>query len=332
MNFIPKIGITSGDVNGIGLELLLKTLNDNKKLFNGLKIILYCSENIFLQYSKYLNYKIYYNIIDKTEKALPNVLNILEPYKNDIRINLGYPNLDTGILSFKSINYVLNETKNKKLDIILTLPINKFTINNKFFKKGHTEYLQNFFDLPDSLMFMISKKLKIGFVTNHVNINDIISNISIEKILSKIFIMCKSLKVYFNINNPKIAILSINPHNGDNGIIGYEDINIVKVAIEIAIKNNINVLGPYSADSFFAFKYHLKFDATLAMYHDQGLIPFKIISNDNGINFTAGLPIIRISPNHGTAYDIAGKCIANNKSFKYSLMMAKNMFKNNIKQ
>ncbi|UOF94551.1 MAG: 4-hydroxythreonine-4-phosphate dehydrogenase PdxA [Bacteroides sp.] len=332
MKFIPKIGISSGDPNGIGLELVIKLFDKYKYILKKAIIILYCSENIFSQYLKCVKNDIDYKAIDDICKSKIGIINIYNPWNNiKTNLTLGIANKLSGKLSFESLNCVLKHVSKSYLNAIITLPINKYYINNSQFQQGHTEYLQKYFMAKDTLMLMVGKKLKIGLITNHVKISNIIKEINVEKILSKLYLLNKGLSSLFNIKKPKIALLSINPHIGDNGLIGNEDNIIVEKAIKIASENNLQVFGPFAADSFFAFKQYTQFDAVLAMYHDQGLIPFKYICHNDGINITLGVPIIRISPDHGPAYDISGKNISDINSFKSSITNAIKL-SNNVKK
>ena len=216
-----------------------------------------------------------------------------------------------------------------KIDCIVTAPIDKNTIQNEhFYFNGHTEYFTNLSNENNSLMLMVKDKLKVGIVTNHISVNEVSKSLTTSQILKKIELMHQALVTDFNIQNPKIALLGLNPHSGDMGLIGREEIEIINPTIKKAIKNNFNIYGPFPADGFFASGNYQFFDGILGMYHDQGLIPFKILSQNEGVNFTAGLSFVRTSPDHGTAYDIVGKNKANNNSFINAVKTAKEIYLN----
>lgn len=319
--------ITIGDPNGIGPEIILKTFKD-ERLLSEITPIIYSPIEVLDFYIKNLNLKTELNKITKAQDAADNKLNVLSFNCPEMLISPGNITKQGGEIAFQSLKKATADLLHLNADIIVTAPINKDNIQNEEFNfLGHTEYFTEKCNQNKSLMLMAHHNLKIGLVTNHLPIEKISENIHESQILNKLLLMHQALKKDFAKSNPKIALLGLNPHSGDNGLIGNEEKLIIKPTILAAKKMNINVSGPFPADGFFANKNHKKFDGILAMYHDQGLIPFKILSNNEGVNFTAGLPIIRTSPDHGTGYDIAGKSIAKEESFKNALLMAKSIYK-----
>ncbi len=319
--------ITIGDPNGIGPEIILKTFKD-VRLLSELTPIIYSPIEVLDFYIKNLNLNIKLNKISKAQDAADNKLNVLSLSCSEMMISPGEITKQGGEVAFQSLKKATADLLHLSADVIVTAPINKDNIQNEEFNfLGHTEYFTEMCDQNESLMLMAHHHLKIGLVTNHLPIEKVSGNINESQILNKLLLMNQALKKDYGKIDPKIALLGLNPHSGDNGLIGNEEKLIIKPTILAAKKMNINVSGPFPADGFFANKNHEKFDGILAMYHDQGLIPFKILSNNEGVNFTAGLPIIRTSPDHGTGYDIAGKSIAKEESFKNALLMAKNIYK-----
>lgn len=328
-----KIGITLGDPNGIGPEIILKTFSDLQNINDSI-IVIYSPFEIIDYYLKFLDIKMDYNILKSAEEAKIGGVNLL-PIDNGIfKVSMGVSNKASGAIAFQSLSAASKDLIQNKIDCIVTAPIDKNTIQNKDFNfNGHTEYFTNLSKESNSLMLMVKDKLKVGIVTNHVPVNEVSKFLTTDQIFEKIELMHQTLVRDFNVPNPKIALLGLNPHSGDNGLIGKEEIEIIIPTIKKALKNNFNVSGPFPADGFFASSSHKSFDGILGMYHDQGLIPFKILSQNEGVNFTAGLSFIRTSPDHGTAYDIVGKNKANFSSFKTAVKTAKEIYVNrkNIK-
>jgi len=321
-----KVGISVGDINGIGIEIILKTFEDNRILDFCIPII-FASTKVISYHKKALNINSQIHGIESVKKAIHNKVNLLSIWKELIDIELGEATEISGKCAFESLQSATKALKENDIDVLVTAPINKHNIqSDKFNFKGHTEYLENNFD-GESLMILMTDELKIGLITGHIPINKVADTITPELINKKVEIMHSTLVQDFNIRKPKIAILGLNPHCGDNGVIGTEDDEIIKPTIEEIQKTGKLIYGPYAADSFFGSESYKKFDAVLAMYHDQGLAPFKTLSFGNGVNFTAGLSRIRTSPDHGTAYEIAGKGIANNNSFKEALFSAISIYK-----
>jgi 4-hydroxythreonine-4-phosphate dehydrogenase len=326
-----KVGITQGDINGIGYEIIIKTFIDNR-MYEICTPIVYGSPKVASYHRKALNIDNFsFNIIKNVEEANTKRANLINCTDDSVRVELGLSTSSGGEAAFKSLERAIHDYKEKKIDVLVTAPINKENIQSKEFSfPGHTEYLLNAFKSEEVLMLMVSEKIRVGVVTGHIPFTKIPEFITIDNILKKLRVLSKSLKVDFAIRRPRIAVLGLNPHAGDNGLIGNEEQNIIIPALKLAEQENITALGPYSADSFFSSSNFLKFDAILAMYHDQGLAPFKVLAFDGGVNFTAGLPIIRTSPAHGTAFDIAGKNIASPSSFRNAVYLACDLFNNRL--
>ena len=318
-----KIGITLGDFNGVGPEVIIKTFADNRMLQVCTPII-YGSSKALSFHRKALNIQEFnYNTVRNIKEVIARKLNVINCWDEETKIEIGKPSTIGGEYAFKAIDAACKDLKMGFIDAIVTAPIDKKTIQSETFRfAGHTEYFAEQFDAKEYLMFLVSESLKVATVTGHVPLKNIAQQLSIEKIEAKIRTMHQSLKRDFGIRKPRIAVLGLNPHAGDAGVIGTEEKEIIEPAIKKCADSGMVVFGPYSADGFFATGNYKKFDAVLAMYHDQGLIPFKTLAFSNGVNFTAGLSIVRTSPDHGTAYDIAGKGIASEESFREAVYMA----------
>lgn len=328
-----KIGITVGDINGIGLEVIIKSLLDNRVL-EFFTPIVYGNTKVASFHRKALGVSDFsFNVINDPEQANPKRANMINCWQEDVKITLGEENEIGGKYAFISLEKAVEDLNAGKIDALVTAPINKHNIQQEGFHfPGHTEYLQEKTNADDVLMFMICDELRVGVVTGHIPVKDVSDHITEAAILNKLELMNESLKKDFWIQKPKIAVLGLNPHAGDNGVIGVEDDMIIRPTIEKAKEKGILCFGPYPADGFFANHAYEKFDAVLAMYHDQGLIPFKHIANRNGVNFTAGLPIVRTSPDHGTGYDIAGQNIAAHESFMEAIFQAVHIVKRRREQ
>jgi len=315
----PVIGISIGDANGIGLEVIIKTFAD-ARMVEFCTPVIYGSLSVVNYHRKTMEGVVFNaNQIREVREAHPNRVNLINCWQDTMRITLGQPSEETGKYALISLDAMLTDAREGRLDAIVTAPIDKHSIQSEEFKfAGHTEYLTKAFSQEDSLMFLAGEQFKIGVATGHIPLSAVASNLTAERIYKKIRMMNQSLKVDFNIRKPKIAVLGLNPHAGDSGLLGSEEAEIIMPAIERAKKEDIVVFGPYAADGFFGSHTYHQFDGTLAMYHDQGLIPFKYANFESGVNFTAGLPIVRTSPDHGTAYNIAGKNEANEQSFRGS--------------
>lgn len=318
-----KIGISIGDVNGIGLEIIIKTLADNA-IYNYCTPIVYGHTKVASFHRKTTEVEeLSFNVINTAADAVGNRANMINCWEEDVKIEPGVVNKEVGKYSFLSLERATNDLANGEIDALVTAPINKDNIQSELFNfPGHTEYLQARDGAADSLMFLVSDTLRVGVVTGHIPITKVAENLSVEKIVAKLKLMNTSLKNDFWIRKPRIAVLGLNPHASDNGLIGTEEQEIIIPAIEQARESDVLAFGPYAADGFFANATYLQFDAVLAMYHDQGLIPFKQIAFESGVNFTAGLKFVRTSPDHGTAFDIAGKNLASPVSFREALFTA----------
>ncbi len=317
------IGITQGDVNGIGLEIIIKTFLDPQMLELCTPVV-FGSQKTASYHRKALNIEDFsFNVIRDINEANPKRANLINVYDEEINIELGQQTAIGGQYAFKSLEAATQALQQNKIHALVTAPINKQNIQSDTFKfPGHTEYLDEVFDKGSSLMILMKENLRVALVTGHLPLNKVAENLSIEKIVKKLHILNKSLIQDFSIRKPKIAVLGLNPHASDNGLIGNEEQTIIIPAINKAKEENVMVYGPYAADGFFGKGSYNEFDAVLAMYHDQGLVGFKALAFGDGVNYTAGLPIVRTSPDHGTAYDIAGKGIANEQSFRNAVYSA----------
>ena len=318
-----KVGISIGDVNGIGLEIILKTLADNH-IYEYCTPIVYGHTKVasFHRRATHIN-ELNFQVINDPSQAQYKKPNMINCWDEDVKIEPGIVTETGGKYAFKSLERATFDLKEGYIDALVTAPINKDNIQSDQFNfPGHTEYLQERDGAAESLMFLVSDTLRVGVVTGHIPIAKVSESITTEKILAKLKLMNHSLQNDFWIRKPKIAVLGLNPHASDNGLIGNEEKDTIIPAIEEARNNDILAFGPYPADGFFANGTYLQFDAVLAMYHDQGLIPFKQIAFESGVNFTAGLSFVRTSPDHGTAYDIAGKNMASEISFREALFTA----------
>lgn len=329
MEDIIKVGISHGDINGIGYEVIMKTLLDSR-IFEMCIPIIYGSPKIAAYHRKALNItNLSFNHIRSPKEAGQRRAHIINCIDDNTRVELGKLSAAAGEASFMALERATDDLKKGWIDVLVTAPINKENIqSDKFSFPGHTEYLARKFNSDKYLMLMVSDTMRVGLVTTHLPIVKVAGNITVEAIVSKLRIIENSLKMDFAVVKPRIAVFGLNPHAGDNGLLGMEEQEIIIPAIEQAKSEGIIALGPYSADGFFGSDDYRKFDAILAMYHDQGLIPFKLASFENGVNYTAGLPVVRTSPAHGTAFSIAGEGKASPASFRHALYLAVDIFKN----
>ena len=323
-----KVGITIGDINGVGLEVILKTLC-NPMVSKNITPVIYGSTKVVSYHKNIINdINISYQSVNSTSRLYEDKINIFNCWEENVNINLGTLNEDGGKYAMLSLEQAVKDIKEGNIDVIVTAPINKKAMQLAGFQyPGHTEYFADQFKDSQQLMLMTSEDLKVGLVTNHLPLNEVADSITKETILKKLKILNNSLKMDFGLERPTIAVLGLNPHAGDEGSIGKEEIEIIRPAIVEAKKNNMLVMGPFPADGFFGSGKFSKFDGILAMYHDQGLVPFKTLSFNSSTNFTAGLPIIRTSPDHGTGFDIAGKDMADSKSFRYAIFKAIDIYR-----
>ena len=328
--FSPIIGISTGDPNGIGIEVILKSL-EKINFIGKFTPVIFSNYNLIEEQKRIFNVNCEIVPINNIENLSRNSVNVFNINNKDFDIEFGKSNSDGGEISRLSLRLAVEFLKNSMIDGLVTGPINKNNIqNNDFNFKGHTDFLDSCFN-GQALMFMVSSEIKIALLTEHIPIDKVVGEITTELIKSRIKLVEMSLKNDFNINKPKIAVLSINPHVGDGGVIGKHDDIILSPTIQEVLKSGIDISGPFASDSFFGTNMYKSFDAIIASYHDQGLIPFKTLTFGNGVNFTAGLDIVRTSPDHGTAYDIAGKNIANPSSFSSAILEALNIIKNRKK-
>lgn len=319
------VGITQGDTNGIGYEVIIKALSDARMLDMCIPVV-YGSSRFFGYYRKHIieAEQMVTNIINSAEDARPKRVNIINVVPDNLALDVGQPTQDGAKAALISLQAAVADARRGALDAIVTAPFNKHTMTSVgFCFTGHTEYLIHEFGAKDGLMFLCSEMFRVGVVTNHLPLSKVSEAITKEAIISKLQLMNDSLIRDFGRERPKIAVLGLNPHAGDEGTLGTEETDMIIPALEEAnSRYNILAFGPYSPDGFFGSIAQRKFDGVLAMYHDQGLIPFKTLAFDNGVNYTAGLPIVRTSPDHGTGYDIAGKYIAIPGPMKYAIYTA----------
>lgn len=328
---LPIVGITCGDLNGIGPEVIMKTLSDNR-LLEFCHPVIFGNNRLFNFYRKSLSDITFnYTVTKDLSKLNLRNLNILNVWDDTIDIKPGELNETGGKYAVMSLMAAGEALKNKEIDILVTAPIHKKNVYSDAFPfTGHTPFLQKLVEADNVVMLMAAGDFRVGLVTEHIPLKEVSEHLSRAGILNKLLIINDSLKKDFNIQRPKIAVLALNPHAGDEGLVGKEEIEIIRPAIKDAKQHNIIIEGPFAADGFFARHHYRQFDAVLAMYHDQGLIPFKSLSIENGINFTAGLPFVRTSPDHGTAFDIAGKGNADPSSFMQAIFGAIDIWRNRI--
>jgi len=316
------IGISLGDLKGVGPEVILKALSDQRILKHS-GIIVYGSAKILSFYRKNLNIDINYTQIKNAEQVNPKKVCVLNVWDEAVEINPGKVTDVAGSCAFKALKKACEDLRDGYINGLVTAPINKKNIqSDEFQSAGHTEFLTQFFEAKQSLMMMVANKLRVAVATEHIPLRAVSDEITKDKLKNKIGIFLKSLKKDFGIRKPRIAIMALNPHGGEEGLIGNEEREIITPVLE-EFKNDGHLLfGPFPADGFFGTVKYQKYDGILAMYHDQGLIPFKTLAFESGVNFTAGLPVVRTSPDHGTGYDIAGKNIADPGSLREALFLA----------
>lgn len=322
------VGITHGDFNGIGYELIIKTLMDSRILELCTPVV-YGSPKVAAYHRKALNIENFsFNMIKRPEEALDKRANMINCLEEEIRVELGKLSEQAGESAVASLRMAATDLLEGKIHVLVTAPIHKQNIRSERFPyTGHTEYLENLSG-SRGMMFMVSETLKVGFVTGHIPLSEVPGRITENLILEKIRIMDRTMREDFLVRRPRIAVLGLNPHAGDEGIIGKEEQEVIKPALQKAAGEGMMVLGPYAADGFFGSGDFRKYDAILSMYHDQGLAPFKAMVFNEGVNYTAGLPVIRTSPVHGTAFEIAGQDLASPDSFRTAIYMACDIFRN----
>ncbi|MBQ7388105.1 MAG: 4-hydroxythreonine-4-phosphate dehydrogenase PdxA [Paludibacteraceae bacterium] len=324
-----KVGITHGDMNGIGYEVILKALSDNR-IFEKSVFIIYGYSKAAAFYRKNLNLEdANLNVIKAPNEAIPKCINIINCTEDDLKVEMGIATEESGRMAFLALEKAVDDLQKHQIDVLVTAPINKKTIQSDNFNfKGHTEYLEDKAGGKDSLMFFVSDSMRVALVTNHVPVAQVSSTITEDLILKKLNLLNTSLKEDFMIPQPRIAVLALNPHASDNGLIGTEEQTVIIPALNKARENGIVCVGPLAADGFFGSGAYASYDAVLAMYHDQALAPFKIMCMGNGVNYTAGLPFVRTSPTHGTAYDKVGKQTADASSFRHAIYLALDVYQN----
>lgn len=323
-----KVGISVGDVNGIGLEVVMKALQDNR-ILDDITPVIYASSKLISFHKKALDLEFNFTAISSADEAMSKKINVVSPWEEEFTITIGERNEETGKYALKSLEAATKDLASNKVDVLVTAPIDKKLIQGDGFDfPGHTEYLAKMAGVDEALMLMVSGGLRVGVVTGHIPLAEVPKAISKEKIIAKAEQLEQSLIKDFDIRRPKIAILGLNPHAGEKGMLGEEDESIILPAISNLQGQNKLVYGPFPADGFFGSSTFMKYDGVLAMYHDQGLIPFKALSFNNGVNYTAGLPIVRTSPDHGTGFDIAGKNLANENSLRQAIYVARDVYLN----
>ena len=324
------VGITQGDSNGIGYEVIIKALAD-PRILDQFTPVIYGSSKLFGFYRKTIPEveQMDTNAISSASEAHAKRINIVNCLPDSTFAEPGQATPESAKSAIKSLETAIRELKEGKIDVLVTGPINKKAMSNEGFGfPGHTEFIQNSFGVKDVTMLMVSHRLKLGVVTGHIPLKDVASQITEEKILSKLRLMNEALKKDFVVDQPRIAVLSLNPHSGDGGLLGTEEQDIIIPAIRKATEEGILAFGPFSPDGYFGLSHYENFDATLAMYHDQGLSPFKALSFEDGVNYTAGLPVIRTSPDHGTAFEMAGRDEADPRSMRAAIFTAIDIYRN----
>ncbi len=323
-----RVGISIGDINGIGPEVIMKALRDARLLLDCTPII-YGSTKVFAYYKKVLDDQDFmYQSCKSAEEAQNKKINVVNIFQEDVEIIEGNPTEQSGICAFQSLEKATQDLASGKIDILVTAPISKEAMGKTEFKfPGHTEYLADLSGIDDALMVMVAGSLRVALATTHIALKEVSTTLSKDKILSKIRAFESSLKKDFGIIRPKIAVFGLNPHAGENGKMGSEEQEFIAPAINAAKAEEILAFGPYPADGFFGSNNRTQFDGILAMYHDQGLTAFKALAFDDGVNFTAGLPIVRTSPDHGTAYDIVGQDKASEQSMRHAIYVALDIYR-----
>jgi len=327
----PRIGITMGDFNGIGPEVVIGALADSR-ILNMITPVVYGSTRVISFYKKLMNLEEFnYSQLKSKGQFLPKTINVVNCWEDNTEINPGKASKESGKAARIALERAVEEAREGLIDGFVTGPIDKYTIHSEQFPfRGHTEYLTKIFNATESLMFMVSENLRVGLVTEHIPVKEVSQYLTKERVELKIRLMELSLKKDFNIQKPRIAVLGLNPHAGDEGLIGDEENNIIRPVIaDLKTKGKL-IFGPFPADGFFGSGAYAKYDGTIAMYHDQGLVPFKTLAFNNGVNYTAGLPVVRTSPDHGTAYGIAGKNQADCSSMREAIYVATEIIKNRL--
>ncbi len=333
MSNLVRIGVTHGDINGVGYEVLLKTFSD-PRIAEMCIITVYGSSKVASYHRKAMDLQpVAFNTVTKASDAVANKINILNCCSEDLKVEIGESTEVAGEASFQALEKATADLRDGLIDVLVTAPINKHNIQRgEFHFPGHTEYLEEKFAQKGrkSLMILTNDILRVALVTGHVPLSEVPKILTKEKILSTIEVFNASLQRDFGIQKPRIAVLSLNPHAGENGLLGNEEEQIITPALQEAEAKGFLAFGPFAADGFFGSGSFSRFDGIVAMYHDQGLVPFKTLAMENGVNYTAGLPVVRTSPAHGTAYDIAGKNEASEESFRQAIYLGIDIFKKRV--
>lgn len=327
-----KIGITQGDINGVGYEVILKTFSEPMMLELCTPVI-YGSPKVAAYHRKALELSTNFSIINSAADAADNRLNIVNCIDEEVKVEFSKPDAEAGKAALNALEKAIEEYREGLIDVMVTAPINKHTIQSEEFAfPGHTEYIeQKLGEGRKALMILLKNDFRVALVTGHIPVSQISSTLTKELIEEKLAIFNQSLKLDFGISAPRIAVLALNPHAGDGGLLGTEEQEVIIPALQEMSAKGILCYGPYPADGFMGSGNFAAFDGVLAMYHDQGLAPFKALAMDEGVNYTAGLPVVRTSPAHGTAYDIAGKGIASEDSFRQAVYVAIDVFRNRVR-
>ena len=327
----PTIGISVGDINGIGLEVILKTLDDHK-ILNLFTPVIYGSSKVVSYHKNIVHAENFQFQGVRDAGSLirdPKIVNVVNCWQENVNITLGKATAEGGSYAAQSLEWAVADLKHGLIDALVTAPINKKAMElAKFPFPGHTEYLTHEMGVKNSLMLLVHDGLRVGLATGHISLKEVAAKLTKERIMSKIQILNETLKIDFGIERPTIAVLGLNPHAGDEGVLGDEEERIIRPAIVELKKRGIIAMGPFAADGFFGAGQYKKFDGVLAMYHDQGLAPFKALSFSEGVNYTAGLPLVRTSPDHGTGFDLVGKNEANPSSFRQAIFLAIDIVRN----
>lgn len=325
----PRIGITLGDINGIGPEVVIGALADSR-ILNMITPVVYGSTRVISFYKKLMNLEDFnYTQLKQKGQFSPKTVNVVNCFDDNIEITPGKASKESGKAARLSLEKAVEEAREGLIDAFVTGPIDKYTIHSEQFPfRGHTEYLTKIFNATESLMLLAGGNLRVGLVTEHIPLKEVSQHLTKERVELKIRLLELSLKKDFNIQKPRIAVLGLNPHAGDEGLIGDEEINVIKPVINDLKTKGKLIFGPFPADGFFGAGAYTKYDGIIAMYHDQGLVPFKTLAFENGVNFTAGLPVVRTSPDHGTAYGIAGKNQADCSSMREAIYLASEIIRN----
>jgi len=329
---LPKIGITQGDINGIGYEVIIKVLSDFRMMESFIPII-YGQSRVFSYYKKNLGMEdMNYTVIRDAAQAQPRRINIINHTDEELKIEPGMSTPVAGKASVAALKMAVENLRSGAIDALVNAPVNKANIQSDNFNfHGQTEYLSSFYPAGDGLAMMVCGNLRIALTTNHVALKDVPTVLTKDVLIRKLGILNKTLIKDFNIIAPRIAVLSLNPHSGDSGLIGKEEAEIIKPSMDVAKSHGVLAFGPFSAYGFFGTGAWRKYDAVLAMYHDQGSVPFKVLAYDGGVSFTAGLPVVRTAPTHGTGYDIANRNMADPDSFRHAIFLALDVLRNRNK-